>query len=91
MNLLNRWITPGAAILCALSLVAAGWALYGWFNAAQQRRSDTARAWHDVVCYIESQVYALPNPPEERARAIALYDHILELVHAKPCDHLAPR
>lgn len=79
------WITRGAALLCAVSLLVSGWALYSWTTESTKRRADESRAWRTVVCYLEDQVYAAKIPAGRKLAAIRVYDHILVLVDAAPC------
>lgn len=84
---MNRFITPGAAICCAISLAISGWALTARFKEAEVHRREQARAWHSVICYLEHLTVA--NPKASRAQvaeALHAYDHILELVDASPCQ-----
>lgn len=86
MARMSRFITPGAALFCALALFLSGWALYSYLDSAKQRRRENARAWHAAVCYLESQVVAAKKVPDsKKAEAIRVYEHILTLVGAPPC------
>lgn len=83
---MNKIITPGAAILCAICLIVSGWALYSRFQDTNSRRDANARAWHLVICYLEGLTVANKRAtPDQRDRAITAYDHILKLVDAPPC------
>lgn len=82
----DRFITPGAAILCAVALAVSGWALFSRFSETNQRRQQNAQAWHLVICYLEA--LTLQNKQatiDQRMRAIKAYDHILGLVDAPLC------
>ena len=94
---MRGWITPGAAILCAVALAVSGWALSDRFHQGTARRQhDTqvlrsyqranGKAWNTVICYLEA--LTLQNKQatvDQRMRAIKAYDHILDLVDAPPC------
>lgn len=82
----RRFITPGAAICCALALAVSGWAMYTRARDVNSLNARRVHAWHLVVCYLETLTANNKTATaEQKADAIAAYDHILDLVGAEHC------